>query len=251
MLDSQKRPPPWTEDELIVTLCLYKEFYPGSLNKKDIQNHSDFLINLAEIKGINIKKYKSYRSLGSVSSKIENFINLNPKDGKGLQASSKKDQDIWKKFESDFNNLHFESTELKKRAEQIRVLSNEHVHYEEDEEYGEKEGKLVVIIHKRRERNRKLVDRKKTIASKKKEGMSCEVCGFNFEKIYGEIGKNFLECHHKKPLSNLKANEKTTLADLALLCANCHRMIHTMKGNQRNYYTIEELRKIIAENKIY
>ena len=96
MLDSQKKPPPWTEDELIVTLCLYKEFYPGSLNKKDIQNHSDFLINLAEIKGINIKKYKSYRSLGSVSSKIENFINLNPKDGKGLQASSKKDQDIWK-----------------------------------------------------------------------------------------------------------------------------------------------------------
>ena len=182
MLDSQKRPPPWTEDELIVTLCLYKEFYPGSLNKKDIQNHSDFLINLAEIKGINIKKYKSYRSPGSVSSKIENFINLNPKDGKGMQASSKKDQDIWKKFESDFNNLHFESTELKKRAEQIRVLSNEHVHYEEDEEYGEKEGKLVAIIHKRRERNRKLVDRKKPSHQRKKKECLAKCAGLILRK---------------------------------------------------------------------
>lgn len=53
-----------------------------------------------------------------------------------------------------------------------------------------------------------------------------EACGFEFEKTYGEIGKGYIECHHLIPLSNFKVNKETKLEGLALLCSNCHRMIH-------------------------
>jgi 5-methylcytosine-specific restriction protein A len=50
----------------------------------------------------------------------------------------------------------------------------------------------------------------------------------SFEKIYGEIGKNFIEAHHLIPLSALGFKEKRSYSgrDCAVLCCNCHRMIH-------------------------
>jgi 5-methylcytosine-specific restriction protein A len=40
------------------------------------------------------------------------------------------------------------------------------------------------------------------------------------------MGKSYIECHHLIPLSNFQVNKDTKLEDLALLCSNCHRMIH-------------------------
>jgi predicted HNH restriction endonuclease len=56
----------------------------------------------------------------------------------------------------------------------------------------------------------------------------CEVpgCGFDFGAVYGELGIGFAEVHHLMPLSDLSQPVSTTLADLAVVCANCHRMIH-------------------------
>ncbi|RZK29449.1 MAG: HNH endonuclease, partial [Hymenobacter sp.] len=56
--------------------------------------------------------------------------------------------------------------------------------------------------------------------------MACEVCGFDFEAAYGELGAGYIEVHHTKPVHTLAPGTKTKLADLALLCANCHRMAH-------------------------
>ena len=42
----------------------------------------------------------------------------------------------------------------------------------------------------------------------------------------GAAGKGFAECHHKVPLSELTTVTKTRLSDLAIVCANCHRMLH-------------------------
>jgi hypothetical protein len=56
----------------------------------------------------------------------------------------------------------------------------------------------------------------------------CEVprCGFDFLDVYGEIGRDFAHVHHRKPLSDRTRPSKTTLIDLAIVCANCHAMIH-------------------------
>ena len=55
---------------------------------------------------------------------------------------------------------------------------------------------------------------------------TCQVCGFNFEKTYGERGKGFIEIHHKNPMANFDGVHEIELKDLIALCSNCHSMIH-------------------------
>lgn len=57
----------------------------------------------------------------------------------------------------------------------------------------------------------------------------CEVpnCGFDFFKVYGSVGQGYAEVHHKVPLSEAPAEvRKVMLDDLAVVCANCHAMVH-------------------------
>ncbi|AXI02168.1 MrcB family domain-containing protein [Aquirhabdus parva] len=77
--------------------------------------------------------------------------------------------------------------------------------------------------HKHLERNRKLASRAKKI-----HGYVCMACGFDFEKKYGGIGKEFIEAHHLTPISDLKGQllKLDPRKDFAVLCSNCHRMIH-------------------------
>lgn len=70
-------------------------------------------------------------------------------------------------------------------------------------------------------------------------GLVCEICGFDFEKTYGAIGRGYIEVHHKVPLYSLEQEiipnpEK----DMICVCANCHRMIH------RDKYSIVEPEKL-------
>lgn len=70
------------------------------------------------------------------------------------------------------------------------------------------------------------------------KGYVCTVCGFDFEKSYGAIGKGFIEVHHLKQLADAGADHVINPAtDLAPVCANCHRMLH----KNRPPYSIEEL----------
>lgn len=72
--------------------------------------------------------------------------------------------------------------------------------------------------------------------------LKCEVCGFDFEEVYGKLGAGYIEVHHKKPVSE---GERITDLDndLAMLCSNCHRMIH--RGTN-HMITVEELKDIIG-----
>lgn len=78
-------------------------------------------------------------------------------------------------------------------------------------------------------------------------GYSCAVCDFNFEKKYGEIGKEFIHVHHINQLSNIREEHKTNpIIDLCPVCANCHAMLH--KANPP--YTIQELQKLMRGIKV-
>ena len=70
-------------------------------------------------------------------------------------------------------------------------------------------------------RNPKLV-----AATKKKYGFDCQVCGFNFERTYGDLGKGFIEAHHIAPIHTSNEVRTTSVNDMRVLCANCHRMVH-------------------------
>ena len=73
-----------------------------------------------------------------------------------------------------------------------------------------------------RSRNRALIGAKKMSSN-----YSCEVCGMTFKEVYGKIGNGYIIAHHKNPIGNIEKTATTTLDDIALVCANCHAMLHT------------------------
>ena len=104
-----------------------------------------------------------------------------------------------------------------------------------------KEGNPRLVTHLKKERDPALVKAKKKEVLKKTGKLCCEVCTFDFEDKYGEIGKGFCEVHHLKPLSKTDGKVETELKDLAIVCSNCHRIIHT----QCQMLTIGQLRQAI------
>lgn len=61
-------------------------------------------------------------------------------------------------------------------------------------------------------------------------GSVCQICSFDFEKVYGKVGKDFIHVHHLTPLSVIN-NEYTVdpIKDLLPVCPNCHSMLHRRK----------------------
>ena len=112
---------------------------------------------------------------------------------------------------------------------------------QEDDEFSE--GKILLKKHLQRERNVKLIEIAKKKFIEKHGRLYCEVCGFDFEKTYGELGKKFIEAHHVKPVSQMNENEKTSIDDIVMVCSNCHSMIHRKKP----WLTIDKIKSIIKE----
>jgi hypothetical protein len=79
------------------------------------------------------------------------------------------------------------------------------------------------------ERNREIVKRKKAQVKSEKGLLECEACGFIFAKVYGDLGADFCEVHHRLALTQLDEAIIPKLADLAIVCSNCHRIIHRTK----------------------
>lgn len=82
------------------------------------------------------------------------------------------------------------------------------------------EGQKFLAEIKITARNPKLVAR-----AKRELGLDCQVCNFNFKDAYGDIGDDFIEVHHIVPISKL-GKTSTSLSDVNVVCANCHRMMH-------------------------
>jgi 5-methylcytosine-specific restriction protein A len=95
-----------------------------------------------------------------------------------------------------------------------------------DEESSAFEGNPRLVAHLRRERSPSLVKQKKNAVLSATGKLCCEVCGFDFKVTYGQHGHEFCEVHHLKPISKMGHGEKTKLTDLAIVCSNCHRIVH-------------------------
>ena len=85
-----------------------------------------------------------------------------------------------------------------------------------------KEGEKRLRLHLYSERKPQNVKAKKQSAS----SLNCEICGFSFLHFYGKVAESFCEVHHLVPLKSLKVATEIKLDDLAILCSNCHRVVH-------------------------
>jgi 5-methylcytosine-specific restriction endonuclease McrA len=139
-------------------------------------------------------------------------------------------EDIWNKFTPYFRSLQ-------KNSLRTTDLLNEEIETE-DPNLTVTEGRLRLITHYARERNRDIVRKKKQQALAN-GNLHCETCGFSCRDTYGV---EFIECHHLTQISQAGVRE-TTLDDLALVCSNCHRMLHKLIDEQ--FLSVEQLKEKI------
>jgi 5-methylcytosine-specific restriction protein A len=154
---------------------------------------------------------------------LRTFMSLDPRSrAAGLTHVNKLEQQIWRDYSRDL-------TTLNKLAVALRSLSNSPLAQQLNGSVVEEDdcpaGKLLFRLHKRLESNDKLNDMKKERA----RVLHCELCGFDFEKTYGSVGKGYVEIHNRLPLTHMRANRRTHLSDLILVCSNCHRMLHRQR----------------------
>ncbi len=102
------------------------------------------------------------------------------------------------------------------------------------------EGRAIRRMVQVYERDPKLRQQKIALSRKTRGSIACEVCAFDFERVYPGRGDGYVEVHHVTPLHTTGA-KMNGIDDLILLCANCHRMIH----RPPNWLTPDELRAIV------
>ncbi len=128
------------------------------------------------------------------------------------------------KYIEEFETRH---TELEDGYDEI---SDEVLHYE---------GSVTTVKVNRYERNQEA--RRKCIEI---HGCQCKICGFDFEKTYGEAGKGLIHVHHVVPISSIKEQYQIDYEkDLIPVCPNCHAMIHRKKDP----YSIDEIRVMLSK----
>jgi len=237
---SNKRNPAWTRDELILALDLYMRHNPAHISK----THPDVIALSKVLNNLPIHSERPdetrFRNPNGVYMKLCNFLRFDPDySGKGLVAGGKLEEGIWNQFHKNRELLHNIALAIKKTASSKEIVSTQ---IEDEEESGAQEGKVLFRLHRVRERNPNLVKKKKERALIESGKLRCDVCLFDFELQYGDLGRGFIECHHTLPLSRLQPNQKTGLSDLALVCSNCHRMLH----RANIYLPVSALKKMVV-----
>ncbi|OAZ99737.1 HNH endonuclease [Halomonas sp. G11] len=231
---------PWSRDELILALDLYFRLEPrqNSTDETAIQELSRLLAAIPPLE--NESRQENYRSPNSITMKIANLQYIDPTRSGGLKAGGKLDREIWEEFSGDRPRLEATAAAISQALDTEPSSDQYPTGGEDDDEASE--GRTLTRLHKSKERNRTLVKKKKAKVMKESGKLTCEACCFDFAEVYGERGEGFIECHHTRPLYTLDAGSKTKISDLALLCANCHRMVHA----QRPWLSIDQLKEIIA-----
>jgi 5-methylcytosine-specific restriction enzyme A len=220
------RNPDWTREELILALDLYLMRWGTVVSKDDPE-----VIKLSKLlNSLPIHADKpntvTFRNPNGVFMKLGNFSRLDPNyPGEGLARGNRLEENVWDDF-------RHHPARLKAAVAAIEAMAGKPapppLPEAEDEDIGAAEGRLLFKVHRCRERSPGLARRKKDAVLKATGRLRCEVCGFDFVAQYGGSEGPFVECHHRRPLASLRPGQRTTLNDLALVCSNCHRMLHRL-----------------------
>ena len=240
---SETRNPDWSRDELILALDLYFQHPPSTISKTHpaIRELSGVLNSLGASLGR--RTNEKFRNTNGVYMKMCNFLRLDPSySGKGLKAGGKEEELVWEEYAGDRTRLSDTARAIKLMLAPSATITPT-LSVDEEEEYFP-EGALLYRTHVARERSRTLVTQAKARAKRKHGRLICEVCGFDFAAVYGAVGDDYIECHHTLAVSKLSPGSKVKVADLALLCSNCHSMVH----RRRPWLTMPELKKLLRSN---
>ena len=116
----------------------------------------------------------------------------------------------------------------------------------EAEEIVGREGRLLARLHIYRERDRTFVrkvrDHYRSLAGGQ---LLCHACGSVPVEVYGPVGESCIEAHHKVPIEQLQPDSATPVGDMAMLCASCHRVVHS----ENPCLTVERVNELVISHR--
>jgi 5-methylcytosine-specific restriction protein A len=221
------RNPDWVRDEIILAMDLYLR-----AGRKQLPPSHQEVVRLSQLlKRLPLhppeSRDENFRNPNGISMTLGNFLGIDPiYHQPGLSRNNQLQEAVWADF--------IDQPELPiLTAQSIEAASSSHNATEPgvmlDDEDVFPEGLLLTREHLFLERSRAAVSAKIDAVMDEAGRLACEVFGFDFLSIYGEMGWGFSECHHIVPLSEVAHQRKTRLTDLAIVCANCHRMLHRVR----------------------
>lgn len=235
--------PAWERDELILACDLmmgngWRQIREPDPRAVELSNRLRSLpIHPVE------RRSEKFRSPGSVSRKTADIETARPGYEGGQTRGSKLDREVLADFIASPDAMHAVAEAIRRDAaagEFVVPPAPEIVDTVFPEGLEVREGRLLATRYFRRERDPRLRKRKIQSFLTTEERVRCEVCGFDFEAVYGARGVGYIEVHHVVPL-HVSGETTTKLSDLILLCSNCHRMIHT----GRQWLHPDELRDLL------
>ena len=199
--------------------------------------HSDFEIDLVDRLRAIAEDSKSVDELGESNRKLAEVIEAHAAEvRKGLNSRR------IRRLADRMIKLKSKSFGLTNAGSATKLIEVEAKPPVDAEEYAGKEGRLLTRLHVYRERDRKLVRWARNYYRHQGGGkLVCEACGSVPIDVYGPAGENCMEAHHKIPIEQLQPDSVTVVSDIAMVCASCHRMIHS----QKPCLTIDEMRELL------
>lgn len=229
--------PDWTRDETILALDLYftcEGKIPSSADNR-VRELSSLLQSLPYYS--TKQRNERFRNPDGVAFKLQNLHQV--ATGRGLGNVSNTDRMVWVE-------LGDRPHEVNQLAELIRrsvSVGPDDAALDNDDEEEFFEGRLITRLHKTKERDRNI--RRRLLALRRKSGsLVCDMCGYRANSDNDKFEDAAFEAHHLLPMS-MALERKTQLKDMALLCANCHRLLHRAIALNKRWLTISEARKLI------
>lgn len=221
---------PWTKEELALILDLYFFLEKEAIHCRDprLTKLSEVLNHLPLREGVPLDTLR-LRTPHEVWLKLYGCRTIDPHYRDPCQIPvSQPDTSTFSKFTGDVKRIVSRARRIRKVTEDNTVRAGL---------YGIKNGAEAATqtdkaessftLHQYLERtsNYSIWEKKLRVLSEY-GGFACEVCGLDFMQRYGPRGFGYVEGHHRTPLAELSTETETTVEDLALVCANCHQMLH-------------------------
>lgn len=238
------RNPDWTRDEVVLACDLVARNSWRYLTAEDPK-----VVELSELlRRLGIHSPENYgpdfRNPNGVARKTADIATQHP-DYQGKPThGGRHDASVLEEFLRDPDAMSQLANAIREAAEDSAESATDELGDLDLGDESADEGRVLERRHLARERDPKLRASKIKSIRAATGRIACEACGFDFAKAYGSHGADYIECHHRIPL-HASGPIRTKLADLVLICSNCHRMIHRHKP----WLTFEQLCDLVASSR--
>jgi len=234
--------PSWTEDETILALDVLLGHWPKVPDKGHLATlELSSLLRSLPIHP-NAVRSSTFRNPNGIAMTLQNLASLHrERSDRPRRNVSRLDQVVWHRFAGAPDALRAAANEI--RAGAILLLSDTSNRTSIDA--GVQEGAVLERVHRFRERQSGLRAQLLVRVNRVHGVLLCEACKWTLPSTWDEksIGADLiasvLDSHHLVPLAST-GTTLTRLDDLALLCANCHRLIHAVMRAERRHFSLAD-----------